>query len=718
MNPSKTPKKVSDLTSLFEERQVSGEPVAPPRTSLSANVSPSKKAATLARTGVTLSPPTPKPRHSLSAGANIANTNNTNNNNTNTNTVTRSPRTKRTSQISSYTLSRLSDIRNNSSSTISANKTNQARTNPREKASLYLHGNKKIPSASDIIGSNKRVLPWETMSCSDIMGSADKPALSRDPLSFSRTEGFPLEHTSSADNLSSSKPSVKELILERQLSLEDTRKSPVHNDLKECELIMKRFADAKMRDLRNKFEKSDEDGGLGGGGGEGGGRVGHNLVKSSSANMRGMSTTTTTTASASSTLRKDYKSELKPRAATLGPTKTSLSEFLSGTQDKQIFQNVKFEISSSFIVTTTDRSPASGRKSATGNTRHATGSNARSATTGTTTTTIGGGGNAKTTSSSTRIAAANAWTISSDVRTVSSNSRTATETTATASGNAATAYRSRTVDNILQKKKLVDILTNAAKDAQSLTRLAAAGRCPSRSNSSSSSSSSISSSSTSSVSSSSLASSKSSKNTAAAAENSTSSSSSSSTWKKRGSYENVIQSGQVKLRASQLTGSSCASPPSGKRSSGGTNGVTHSWDGGSGGGGDDRDDDDGGDDCDDANIYDDIANTLPTNNKPVKSRSNQQQSLSSKPSQMNGRNSAKSSPRLVKHIPTVHTTNDDDDDDDFYETIDPPHSVKSSPKPDVLLPMLPRPKKRHGLSSLSLSSLPPLPLSSPLPSSS
>ena len=106
---------------------------------------------------------------------------------------------------------------------------------------LYLHGKKKMLSTSDIIGSEK------SFNCRDI--------------SFGKTEGLPLEHTSSADNLFfAQKPQIKKLILERKCSLEDTHRSPEHNDLKECEFVMGRLADTKLKELRSRFEKSVKQG--------------------------------------------------------------------------------------------------------------------------------------------------------------------------------------------------------------------------------------------------------------------------------------------------------------------------------------------------------------------------------------------------------------------------------------------------------------------------
>lgn len=103
--------------------------------------------------------------------------------------------------------------------------------------SLYLYGKKKMLSTSDIIGSEKSFNYRDFFPC--------------------KIEGPPLEHTSSADNLLvPQKPKVKKLILQRKCSLEDTYRSPEHNDLKECEFIMGRLADTKLKELRNMFEKS------------------------------------------------------------------------------------------------------------------------------------------------------------------------------------------------------------------------------------------------------------------------------------------------------------------------------------------------------------------------------------------------------------------------------------------------------------------------------
>eukprot|EP00106_Octopus_bimaculoides_P007450 XP_014774892.1 PREDICTED: uncharacterized protein LOC106872405 [Octopus bimaculoides] len=548
MNTRKTPKKVSDLTSLFEEKN--SEVIAQPR---AVNVvSPSKKPAATSKAGGTATSkargtatskaggtaavrPSPKPRLSRS---DLSGTKGS-----------RSHISSRTSSASSTSsnssTTQLTDIKAppkisdgcNSQSTSKVSRTVLSYESPCER-SLYLHGRKKMLSASDITGSDRSLASRDTLPC--------------------RNEGYPLEHTSSAENLFfPQKSNTKHLILERLQSLEDTRKSPVHNDLKECELIMKRFADAKMRDLRNKFEKSVDDSGIG---------STHDFVKASSANVRGISAAAAT---ATLPLRGNFKpsnllssSELfKSRAATLGSTKTSYSEFLNSTQDRNIssLQNIKFDIDSSCKIMVSGR---------------------------------------------------------------------------TASSTAGTTYKSQAAENILQKKKLANILKNAANDVRLPSRVQPLNKSPSSLSSCSSSSSSSSS---------------------EPAPDGTFSGK-----KKRGSYENVIQSGQVKFLTSKISAGS-ANVDSVKCT--GTNGVNNG--------------------CEDpSDIYDDIANTVDTQKslEIFKTRKNipKKNSRTRKEPQMNGQNSAnsKTTSALVKH--TNRVDDDDDDDDDFYESIDAP--LKSATK--------------------------------------
>lgn len=473
MNTTKTPKKVSDLTSLFEEKH--SEVIAQPRTVNA--VSPSKKPTAASRAGGTTAlkakgmaaskaagtasaRPSPRPRLSR---CDVSRTKATK-----SNIPSRTSSASSTSSNSSIT--QLTDIKPaskisdgcNSQSSGKVSRTILSYETPCER-SLYLHGRKKMLSASDITGSDRSLASHDMLSC--------------------RNEGYPLEHTSSAENLFfPQKSNTKHLILERFQNLEDTRKSPVHNDLRECELVMKRFSDAKMKDLRNKFEKSVDDSGIGGA---------QDFLKSSSANVRGMSAGAATATLPS---RGDFKpsslssSELfKSRAATLGSTKTSYSEFLNSTQDRNIsnLQNIKFNIDSSCKITVSERTPSS---------------------------------------------------------------------------TAGITYKSQTAENILQKKKLANILKNAANDVRLPSRVQPLSKSPP---------------SLSSCSSSSFSSEPASEATFNAK-------------KKRGSYENVIQSGQVKFLTSKISGSS--TNVDSERS---TNGINNG--------------------CEDpSDIYDDIANTLDT----------------------------------------------------------------------------------------------------------